>query len=115
VREVIFAVLFKGRLLMERKGEKGGCRIRMMGCKGVDGEIFKEALGGNGVVRMIEYFPCLEGEEKLIYDDVFFLEKMMRIIHLSNNSCDFVPVLGVNFVNYTKDALFLEKILTAKP
>lgn len=87
----------------------------MMNCKGVDGDIFKESLEVGGVVRMIQYFPALKGEENLIYDDVFFLEKMMRVIHLTNNSCDFVPILGVNFIKYEKDELFLSKILTAKP
>jgi hypothetical protein len=89
--------------------------MRVLDCGKVDGEIFKDALRMNKVVQMIEYDPSLGIEENLIYGDVFFLEKIMKIIHVSNNNSDFLPILGVNFYNYKKDLLFLKKILTAKP
>ena len=89
--------------------------MRVLDCRKVDGEIFKDALRMNKMVQMIEYDPSSGIEENLIYGDVFFLEKIMKIIHVSNNNSDFLPILGVNFYNYKKDLLFLKKILTAKP
>ena len=90
--------------------------MRVLDCRKVDGEIFKVALRMNKVVQMIEYDPSSGIEENLIYGNVFFLEKIMKIIHVSNNNnSDFLPILGVNFYNYKKDLLFLKKILTAKP
>ncbi len=89
--------------------------MRVLDCRKVDGEIFKDALRMNKMVQMIEYDPSSGIEENLIYGDVFFLEKIMKIIHVSNNNSDFLPILGVNFYNYKKDFLFLKNILTAKP
>ena len=89
--------------------------MRVFDCGKVDGEIFKDALRMNKMVQMIEYDPSSGIEENLIYGDVFFLEKIMKIIHVSNNNSDFLPILGVNFYYYKKDLLFLKKILTAKP
>lgn len=89
--------------------------MRVLDCGKVDGEIFKDALRMNKMVQMIEYDPSSGIEENLIYGDVFFLEKIMKIIHVSNNNSDFLPILGVNFYNYKKDFLFLKNILTAKP
>ncbi len=86
-----------------------------MDCSRVDEQLFKGQLASNKIVQMVQHYPSSGGEENLIYGHVFFLEKITSIIHLTNNSSDFLPILGVNFYHLKKHLLFLRKMLTAQP